>query len=67
MTVVVVVAVVVVVVVWTNIGLESLPLVLLNVTHMITEVALVKLFVQNELLLSLIVAILRDTFLLSRN
>ena len=67
MTVVVVVAVVVVVVIWTNIGLESLPLVLLNVAHMITEVALVKLFVQNELLLSLIVAILSDTFLLSRN
>ena len=65
--VIVVVVVVVVVVVLRYIGSELLPLVPLNTANMITEEALVKLFVQNELLLPMMVTLPSEFFLLSRN
>ena len=66
MIVVVVVVVVAVVVVLRNIGSELSPLVPLNTANMITEEALVKLFVQNESW-PMMATLPSEAFLLSRN
>ena len=65
-TVVVVAVVVVVVVVWNSTTTEFCPLTPLNVAYMITDEALSYSFVQNEVLLSLMVLLPKVIFL-SRN